>query len=384
MKRMTVLILLLFLWLSPVFAAEPKVGAIGAALIDGKTGRMLWQKNGEAPLAMASTTKIMTAILVLEKGNLEETVIISRNAAVQPEVHMHLKEDEQWRMKDLLSAMMLRSYNDAAVALAEAVSGSVEVFCEEMTRKAVEIGAKDTVFGSPNGLDSYLSSEEHHSTAYDMALIAAYALENPVFREMIAQPAVMVSDVTGAHVCEVTNTDRLLREYAGALGVKTGYTNKAGHCFVGAAERDGVLLVSTVLGSGWGAAGKERKWTDTKAILDYGFAEYMPFEAVQSGMVLGKTAVSDSPVEMVEAVTEEGYTALFSEAEQERLCLKPILPKRIEAPVSAGETIGRAELWLDEEKLTELPLLAKGDALRFTLAQRLDWLTEQWLSWRKF
>ncbi len=384
MKRIITLILLLFLLSCPVFAAEPNVAAIGAALIDGKTGRMLWEKNGESPLAMASTTKIMTAILVLERENLEDTTIISRTAAAQPEVHMDLKEGEEWQMRDLLSAMMLRSYNDAAVALAEAVSGSVEVFCAEMTEKAAEIGAKDTVFGTPNGLDSHLSLEEHHSTAYDMALIAAYALENPTFREIITQPAVSVSDKTGKHVCEVTNTDRLLREYAGALGVKTGYTNRAGHCFVGAAERDGVRLVSTVLGSGWGTAGKEKKWTDTKAILDYGFANYVPFEAVRKGTVLKRIPVLESPVESVELVLGDSYTALFSEEEKERLCMKVSVPQKAEAPVSAGMQIGMAELWLDEEKLAEIPLLAKEDAPVFTLGQRLERLSVRWLSWRKF
>lgn len=107
-------------------------------------------------------------------------------------------------------------------------------------------------FGSPNGLDSHLTAEQHHSTAYDMALIGAYALENETFREIIAQQEIYVSDLTGKHSCSVTNADRFLQEYSGALGIKTGYTNRAGHCFVGAAERDGVRLVSAVLGSGWG------------------------------------------------------------------------------------------------------------------------------------
>lgn len=387
MKRITALMLLLFLWISSVctaFAGEPNVAAIGAALIDGKTGRILWQKNGEGPLTMASTTKIMTAILVLENGDLEEVVTISQNAAAQPEVHMDLQAGEEWKIKDLLSAMMLRSYNDAAVALAEAVSGSVEDFCIEMTDKAKEIGAKDTVFGSPNGLDSHLSFEAHHSTAYDMALIGAYALKNPIFQEIIAQPVISASDKTGKHICEVTNADRLLREYEGALGIKTGYTNKAGHCFVGAAERNGIRLVSAVLGSGWGTAGKEKKWTDTKAILDYGFAEYAPFEAVKRGTVLKSIAVMDSPVEAVELIFEDSYTALFSEAEKERLCMKVRIPKAKEAPVVSGEEIGTAELWLDESRLAEIPLLAKTDAPAFTLTQRLQRLSEQWLSWRKF
>jgi len=157
MKQRILSVLLLFLFsAATVFAAEPNVAAQGAALIDGKTGRLLWGRHAEEPMAMASTTKIMTAILVLERANLEDIVTVSKNASRQPEVHMDLREGEQWKVGDLLSVMMLRSYNDAAVALAEHVSGSVEAFCDEMTKKAKDIGAKDTVFGSPNGLDSHL------------------------------------------------------------------------------------------------------------------------------------------------------------------------------------------------------------------------------------
>ena len=385
MKRRILSVLLLFLLsATTVFAAEPNVAAQGAALIDGKTGRLLWERNAEEPMAMASTTKIMTAILVLEKADLEEIVTISKNAAHQPEVHMDLKEGEQWKLSDLLSAMMLRSYNDAAVALAEHISGSVEAFCGEMTKKAKEIGAKDTVFGSPNGLDSHLTDEQHHSTAYDMSAITAYALQNETFCKIIAQSEVSISDLEGKHICNVTNADRFLKEYSGALGVKTGYTNKAGHCFVGAAEREGVLLISTVLGSGWGTSGKEKKWADTKAMMDYGFENFHPYEAVAEGMVFGEVKVIDSPIETVETVLAKGYTALFSVEEMGELRLEADLPMEVEAPVEMGEKLGKAILWLGDEKLTEVALLAQGDAPTFTLAERLQRLAENWLIWRKF
>jgi len=384
MKRMILILLLFLLSGTTVFAEEPKVAAQGAALIDARTGRLLWGKNEEEPMAMASTAKIMTAILVLENCDLDEIVTISRNAARQPEVHMDLKEGEQWKVGDLLSAMMLRSYNDAAVALAEYVSGSGEMFCAEMTEKAQGIGAKDTVFGSPNGLDSHLSDAEHHSTAYDMAMIAAYALENETFCEIIAQPEISVSDLDGKHICHVTNADRFLKEYQGALGVKTGYTNKAGHCFVGAAEREDILLVSAVLGSGWGTAGKEQKWKDTKTLMDYGFEKYRNYEAVREGTVFGEVKITDSPMERVETVLSEGYTALFSEEEAESLWLEADLPEVIEAPVTAGEKLGEATLFLGNEKITEIDLLAKTSAPSFTLAERLQRLAENWLSWRKF
>lgn len=384
MKRILSILLLFLLSATTVFANEPTVAAQGAALIDGKTGRLLWGRNAEEPMAMASTTKIMTAILVLENCQREESVTVSKNAAHQPEVHMDLKEGEQWEVGDLLSAMMLRSYNDAAVALAEHVSGTVTDFCGEMTEKAKEIGAKDTVFGSPNGLDSHLTEEQHHSTAYDMSLITAYALENEAFREIIAQPEINVTDLEGKRICNVTNADRFLREYQGALGVKTGYTNKAGHCFVGAAEREGILLISTVLGSGWGTSGKEKKWTDTKALMDYGFEKYHPYEAMKAGTVFGEVMVMDSSTERVETVLAEGYTALFSEEERENLWMEANLPKEVEAPVEEGGKLGTAILFLGDEKLAEIDLLARDSAQPFTLAERLQRLAENWIGWRKF
>ena len=384
MKRMTLILLLFLFSATTVFAAEPSVAAKGAALIDGKTGRLLWGRNAEEPMAMASTTKIMTAVLVLENCEMDEIVTISKNASHQPKVHMGLVEGEQWKVGDLLSAMMLRSYNDAAVALAEHVSGSVESFCEEMTRKAKQLGAEETVFGTPNGLDSHLTDAEHHSTAYDMALITAYALQNDSFRETIAQPEIMIEDVAGKHTCHVTNTDRFLREYDGAIGVKTGYTNKAGHCFVGAAERDDVLLISTVLGSGWGDAGKQKKWTDTEALMDYGFENFKPSEVLKKDDIFGEVEILNSPKERVETVLAEGYTALFSEEEKESLRIEAKLPQEIKAPVEKGQKLGKAVLFLGKEKLMEIDLLSKDAAQPFTLAEWMYRLAENWLCWRKF
>ncbi|MCI8704124.1 MAG: D-alanyl-D-alanine carboxypeptidase [Anaerotignum sp.] len=391
MKRILWLLLFLCFALAPapVWAetnAEnaPQIAAQGAALVDGRTGRVLWEKDGDTPMTMASTTKILTAVLVLENADLDGTVEISRNAARQPEVHMDLREGEEWKVGDLLSAMMLRSYNDAAVALAEYTSGSVEEFCAEMTAKAAEIGAKDTVFGSPNGLDSSLPLEQHHSTASDMARIAAYALENEDFCRIVALPEIYIAEKNGGRQISVTNADRFLREYDGAMGVKTGYTNKAGHCFVGAAERDGVRLVSAVLGSGWGDSGKEKKWTDTRKLMDYGFAQYENYRAVEQGTAFGEVHVLDSPVETVGTILGEDYEALFSKAEQESLRLEADLPETMEPPVCIGDELGTARLMLGEETLAEIPLLADADAPCFTLGQRLRRVAAGWLTWREF
>ncbi len=360
---------------------EPTVAAQGAALLDGKTGRLLWGKEAQTPMEMASTTKIMTAILVLEQADLYDVVTISKHAAKQPDVQMDLLEGEQWYVKDLLMAMMLKSYNDAAVALAEHVSGSVEAFCEEMTKKAAEIGAKDTVFGSPNGLDSHLTREQHHATPYDMGLIAGYALQNPMFREIVATPSITFSDVTKKRVHTAVNTDRFLQMYSGALGVKTGYTNKAGNCFVGAAEQNDVMLVSVVLGCGWGDRGKKAKWTDTTALMDYGFAQYSKQEVVKAGATVADVAVHRSPKAYIHGVLADGYEMLLSETELAQIETIPHLPNMMEAPIEKGEKIGTMDIVLQGEVLQNIDIVAGECAQRYTFS---EWLYRLWQNWCNF
>ena len=319
MKKLLIFIIML-LFCQTVYASEPpSVAARGAVLMDGESGRVLWGKNETEPLTMASTTKIMTAILVLEQGNLDDMVTVSTRAANSPEVHMHLTTGEKIREEDLLYAMMLKSYNDAAVALAEHIGGSVEEFCNQMTEKAKEIGAEDTVFGSPNGLDGHLTFEQHHSTAKDMALIARYALQNDKFVEIINTPSVALPLKGEGKNYFVANTDRFLQEYPGAIGVKTGYTNKAGQCFVGAAKRDDITLITTVLASGWGTEGKEQKWKDTKTLMNYGFENYKKEVIAKKGQPLKPTMVSYSQKEMVSTMLAEGFEGLFSQEELEKI-----------------------------------------------------------------
>ncbi len=381
MRILKVALILVLLLQTTVWGAEPDVGAAGAVLIDGNNGRVLYGKNEETELAMASTTKIMTAILVLENGNMEDVVTISANAASQPEVNMNLTTGEQWYVGDLLSAMMLCSYNDTAVALGEYISGTEEDFCQLMTAKGLEIGATQTVFGSPNGLDSHLTEDEHHSTAYDMALIGAYALENSAFRELIGQAQVTITEVTGKRQQTATNSNRFLNEYEGALGIKTGYTNRAGHCFVGAVEQGEQLLVSAVLASGWGTTGKEGKWTDTKALMTYGLENFTNVVVATEGMYAGALSVLHSPTEEVALTIREGYEGLFSEEEQEILSVSIFLPREIEAPMEMGTEVGVAKIILEEETLAEIPIVLAESVRRYTLLEWYEVVRGLWCDW---
>ncbi len=380
MKKLLFYVALTLLFSQTVYGSQlPSVAAQGAVLVDGDTGRVLWGKNEQKPLTMASTTKIMTAILVLEEGNLDDMVTVSQRAAKSPQVRMNLTAGEQVRQEDLLYAMMLKSYNDAAVALAEHIGGSVEGFCEKMTQKAKEIGAEDTVFGSPNGLDSHLSFQEHHSTAKDMALIACYALKNPKFVEIINTPSVTLP-MKGGEGKEyfITNQDRFLQEYEGAMGVKTGFTNKAGQCFVGAAKRGDVTLVTTVLASGWGTEGKEQKWKDTKALMDYGFENYHMEKVAAKGQQVQPTEVLHSSNERVAAVLAEDFEGLFSQEEMEHINLCVTQVKTLEAPVKKGQKLGVAEVMLGETALAKIDIVAAEEANRYTLIEMLHYLAGKW------
>lgn len=320
-----------------VFAKEikaPDVRALGAVLMDEKSGRVLWEKNSKEPLPNASTTKIMTCILALESGKLDETVIVSKNAAGQPETKMGLAEGEQIKLGDLLYPLMLQSSNDAATAIAEHIGGSVDEFCDMMDKKAKELGAEDTDFETPNGLDK----GDHHSTAYDLALITAYALKNDEFREIISTPEKTVKSSKRTYTA--VNKDRLLREYDGALGVKTGFTGLAGHCFVGATERDGMTLISVVLGSGWGSFGKERKWTDTKNILNYGFENYEYYTVCKEGDYIGDVSVNGAYRDSVSIVTAESIAVPLNDSERESLSVEINIPDEADAPVTGGEKAG--------------------------------------------
>jgi D-alanyl-D-alanine carboxypeptidase (penicillin-binding protein 5/6) len=273
-------------------AQEIEVQATAAILLDADSGRVLWEKNAYDLLPMASTTKIMTAIVALENSNLDDIVTISSLAASQPKVRMNLKRGEEIKLEHLMYALMLNSFNDAAVAIAEHVSGSVEEFCNLMTARAKEMGAYNTSFKTPSGLDA----DGHFSTAYDMAIIAKEALKNEEFIKIITSRNWHASSNKTNY--SLINKNRLLDEVEGAYGVKTGFTGLAGHCFVGSVKRD-LNLITVVLGSGH-AGNRNQKWRDTKEILSHGFSNFENIEIIDGHTVALK---SDDVLEVFEEKT---------------------------------------------------------------------------------
>ena len=244
-------------------AAKREVGPAAAILLDVRTGQVLYAQDINKRLAPASTTKMLTAILAIERFPLDTPVIITARAAAQRSgAAIGLEAGEQWSMGELLHAMLIRSANDAAVAVAEAYSGSVEAFADEMNRKAYRIGARNSHFVNPHGL----GAPDHYTTAYDLALIARYALQLPVFASLVRQPT-WTLDRPDRAVHEFSNINKFLARYEGADGVKTGWTAAAGHCLVASATRNGWQLLAVVLHS-------QEMYRDVRQILDYGFETF--------------------------------------------------------------------------------------------------------------
>ncbi|MCD8347260.1 MAG: serine hydrolase [Lachnospiraceae bacterium] len=235
-----------------------------AVLINASTGEVLYDKNGSAQHSNASTTKIMTCILALENSSLTDKVTASANAAAQEPTKIYLHTGEVFYMKDLLYGLMLPSGNDAAVAIAEHISGSTSAFADLMNQKAKEIGCTSTHFVTPNGLDA---GYDHYTTAEDLAKIAQYAYQNATFRTIVATKTYSFKSVSG-YSYYLTSTNSLLGTMTGVTGMKTGYTKKAGYCFVGSiTSQSGDAYIAVVLGASTSSA----RWSDAKTLLNYAY-----------------------------------------------------------------------------------------------------------------
>jgi serine-type D-Ala-D-Ala carboxypeptidase (penicillin-binding protein 5/6) len=252
------------------FSPDDDLSARALLLMDAKTGKILYQKDADVRLPPASTTKVLTAILTLEsQKRFNDLLTVSKAATRVPASKLYLKPGQTVSIEDLLYGVLLASANDASVVLAEGIGGSVERFADSMTKKAHDLGATNTHFSNPHGL----TAVDHYSTARDLALIFRYAMKNPTFRQIVHTKMSSVRSVSAgkksarARLISVRNHNRLLWNYDGAIGGKTGYTFAAQKCFVGAVERNGVTLIVSLLGS-------RDLWGDTKRLLEYGFDNY--------------------------------------------------------------------------------------------------------------
>ncbi len=368
-------------------AAQEDLGlyARGAVLMDGGSGRVLYEKEAQTELPMASTTKIMTCILALENTASDTVCTVSENAAAQPQVKLGMVQGDTFYMKDLLCSLMLESHNDSAVCIAETVGGSVEGFAAMMNAKAQEIGCTQTHYITPNGLDAQDDGGQHRTTARELALVMRYCLtqspEAEKFVEITRTPSCTFTNLAGNRSYGCTNHNAFLQIMDGALSGKTGFTAKAGYCYVGALKRDGKLLIVALLACGW-PHHKGYKWVDTKKLMNYGLENY---EVREIGIPTLKTTqlpVKDGQKESVQievkakADTEPGNgsntgmkTALGAgnvESENRtRVLMQPEemvethveLVHSLEAPVAKEQQVGTVQCVIDGEIYAEYSIV---------------------------
>ena len=332
--------------------------ALSAVLMDGTSGRVLYGKNAEEPRAMASTTKIMTCILILEQCNLEETAKTSAYAASMPKVHLGAMEGEEFFVKDLLYSLMLESHNDAAVILAEHLGGSVSDFAAKMNEKAKEIGCEDTWFITPNGLDAQEEVQgeikKHHTTATDLGRIMRYCISQSPKKEAFLQitrtPSYSFQDVSGKRSFSCNNHNAFLSMMEGALSGKTGFTSEAGYCYIGALERDGKTLIVALLGCGW-PNNKSYKWQDTRKLMEHGLEHYSVHALSEARLPQIPSAIpvekgEGAKVSTVRMETEDMQMLLGAGDEVKTIYRGKTF---LEAPVRKGEKIGEIQYQVNGE-----------------------------------
>ncbi len=368
MRRMIAVFLLIGLlgWQLSASASEPfRVAAKGAVLIDADSGRVLFAQNADQRLPMASTTKVMTTLLALENASLDEPVTAGRNAAGVPGTSLYLSQGETLSMEHMLYGLMLRSGNDAAVAVAEHIAGSVPAFAEMMNAKAKALGA-NAHFVNPHGLDA----EGHGISALGLALVMREAMKNEQFRKITGTKRKIIPWVGNEYSRVLENKNRLLKTYEGATGGKTGYTGKAGRCLVFSAEREGLALIGAVLNC--------PTWFDTATtLLDYGFENFRAEKALEEGQPVEAVTVRDGVSGLVNAVAEEPLRTAVPIGETVRIVR--ILPKVVNAPVRAGQTLGTAQLRVGERVLDECRLIAGADVQKRNLRQSIIRLLRGWI-----
>ena len=314
------------------------VSAQNAILMDGETGRVLYERNADSRSLIASCTKIMTALVVCEQCNVLDRVKIPKEAVGIEGSSMYLKEGEVLTVQELLYGLMLHSGNDAAVALAIYCGGTVEGFAELMNDKAFRLGLTGTHFENPHGLDS----PNHYSTARDLAVLAAYAMDNPIFLQTVSTKTVRVGERS------LTNHNKLLWQVEGAEGVKTGYTRAAGRILVSSALRAGRRLICVTINDG-------NDWADHAALLNDGFSKFTVQTVVEEGQVLGSIPVLSGEAGQVRLLAAEEFRFSLAEGESPVVMLSG--PGFAYAPVVQGENAGYAYVCLDEQVVGKIPLI---------------------------
>lgn len=401
MKKVRTYLLLIFITMNIVgtsmrtYAAPGGVSddfslyAQSAVLIDADTGRVLYAKDAEHQRPMASTTKIMTLIVALENANPDDIVTVSDYAASMPDVQLHLRAGEHYRLGDLLYSMMLESHNDSAVAIAEHVAGTVPAFAVLMNAKARDIGCYDTYFITPNGLDAEDSGGVHSTTAFDLARILRYCImqspKREEFLKITRTGAYSFSDVEGVRTFTVGNKNAFLHMMEGALTGKTGFTGNAGYCYVGALRQEKRTFIVALLACGW-PNNRSYKWSDTRKLMNYGLEHFtyrnvwqepkLPELPVKNGIPDSGNLEEEARIRLRLSSEEPDLKLLLSEDEQVQV--ETHISQEVTAPVEPGTLLGSVRYLLDGQVVKVYTVEAAEDVEAVTLGWCLEKL------WRKY
>lgn len=358
MKKVTTLLLaavLLAGWLPRRAAAvDLNLNAKSALLMDVATGTVLYEKECHERLAPASVTKVMTMLLIMEalddgRIHLDDQVTASETAAAKGGSQIYLKAGETMPVSDMLKSIAVSSANDCACAMAELIAGSESAFVEQMNQRAAELGMADTHFVNCTGLDDSKEAERHRTSAYDIALMSRQLLK---YHPDIKKYTTIWMDTVRGGTFGLSNTNKLIRFYSGATGLKTGFTSGAGYCLSATAKREGMELIAVVMG----CESAQKRTADCKALLDYGFATY---SVVRPGLKAGRTvAVHLGKQNTVPVELTERREILVDKAKRTSLTARVELAQLVPAPVEKGQQVGTISVYAGEKLLIQLPLAA--------------------------
>ncbi len=345
----------------------PNVSAQAAAMIDVASGRILYEKNGDQKMRIASLTKTMTAIVAIESGNLKDIVTVPDFAVGAEGSSIYLKQGERLTLEDLLYGLMLRSGNDAALAIANHVGGSVEGFVYMMNEKAAMIGMTHTHFTNPHGLDD---SDMHYSTANDMVKLSAYALKNPVFRRIVSTKVKNIPWEGENWDRRLQNKNKMLFLYKGADGVKTGYTKLAKRCLASSATRDGRQLAVITLDA-------PDDWNDSAKLLDWGFSQFQPTKLVAKGQTFDPEVNENRVNDQLVLSTMNEFDYPLAAGEEKEVSTKVTLAERRLGKSMIGSHVGFVHVYLGDKLIGKVPLTVREAA-----ALTSGTLTDQRSFWR--
>lgn len=377
---------------------ELNLYAQSAVLMDAGSGRILYGKNEDQIRPMASTTKIMTCIIALENGNMEDMVTATQLAASQPKVHLGVRKGETFRLKDLLYSLMLESHNDSAVMIAEQVGGSVEGFAAMMNQKARDLGCDNTYFITPNGLDASIDLEdgtrkEHSTTASDLSRIMRYCvMESPKkdeFLEITQTQNYFFTGMDGKRSFNCTNHNAFLSMMKGALSGKTGFTGGAGYSYIAALKDGDRVFVVSLLGCGW-PPHKTYKWSDTRKLFEFGLKnfkyqdvfiepEFKPV-AVKDGIPATNSLGDQVYVKLSMNLKEDEKSLMLLMSDHEKATCKVDIPKQLNAPVREGEAVGAVTYYLEGDAVKSYPVYTCDAVDRVSLSWCTKTILEQFLT----